>query len=126
MEYRRLGKTRLMVSAVCLGGHWKRVNTMLKTPVNQDDYSGQEINWPEFMKNRSDVVTRCLEVGINYVDACSGAEIWFIPRLSGGDATRCHLGYSWHLRESRYPEWRLPRSCWKGLTWECVKPNWTT
>ena len=25
MEYRRLGKTGLMVSAVCLGGHWKRV-----------------------------------------------------------------------------------------------------
>ncbi len=24
MEYRRLGKTNLMVSAVCMGGHWKR------------------------------------------------------------------------------------------------------
>ena len=28
MEYRRLGKTNLMISAVCLGGHWKRVNVM--------------------------------------------------------------------------------------------------
>ena len=26
MEYRRLGKTNLLVSAVYLGGHWKRVN----------------------------------------------------------------------------------------------------
>ncbi|MFQ6133667.1 MAG: twin-arginine translocation signal domain-containing protein, partial [Armatimonadota bacterium] len=26
MEYRPLGDTGIMVSAVCLGGHWKRVN----------------------------------------------------------------------------------------------------
>ncbi len=26
MEYRRLGKTGLWVSAACLGGHWKRVD----------------------------------------------------------------------------------------------------
>ena len=25
MEYRRLGKTNLWVSAVCMGGHWKRI-----------------------------------------------------------------------------------------------------
>jgi hypothetical protein len=29
MEYRRLGKTGIMVSAVCLGGHWKRVDTVV-------------------------------------------------------------------------------------------------
>ena len=30
MKYRPLGKTGLMISSVCLGGHWKRVNKMLK------------------------------------------------------------------------------------------------
>ena len=29
MEYRRGGKTNLMFSAVCLGGHWKRVDAVL-------------------------------------------------------------------------------------------------
>ncbi|MDH4238917.1 MAG: twin-arginine translocation signal domain-containing protein, partial [Phycisphaerae bacterium] len=29
MEYRRLGKTGLWVSAVCMGGHWKRVDKMV-------------------------------------------------------------------------------------------------
>jgi len=29
MEYRRGCKTNLMFSAVCLGGHWKRVNTVV-------------------------------------------------------------------------------------------------
>ena len=29
MEYRSCGKTGWMISAVCLGGHWKRVNAMV-------------------------------------------------------------------------------------------------
>ena len=29
MEYRRLGKTELWISAVCLGGHWKRINKVI-------------------------------------------------------------------------------------------------
>ena len=30
MEYRRLGKTELSISAVCLGGHWKRIDITMK------------------------------------------------------------------------------------------------
>ena len=115
MEYRRLGGTGLMVSAVCLGGHWKRVNTVLKTPFDQDAYSGEEINHAEFMKNRSDVITRCLELGINYVDACCGAEILVYSKALRGRRDKMHLGYSWHLRESRYPEWRTAKKLLEGL-----------
>ena len=41
MEYRRLGKTGLMISAVSLGGHWKRVNVMRQ----------------DFARNRREVVS---------------------------------------------------------------------
>ena len=115
MEYRRLGKTGLMVSAVCLGGHWKRVNTVLTTSFDQEAYSGEEYMHPEFMKNRSDVITRCLEVGINYVDACCGAEIMVYSKALKGRRDKMHLGYSWHLRESRYPEWRSAKKLLEGL-----------
>jgi len=115
MEYRPLGRTGLMVSAVCLGGHWKRVNTMLKTPFDQEAYSGEEINHAEFMKNRSDVITRCLEAGINYVDACNGAEIMVYSHALKGRRDKMYLGYSWHLRESRYPEWRSAKKLLEGL-----------
>jgi aryl-alcohol dehydrogenase-like predicted oxidoreductase len=115
MEYRRLGRTGVMVSAVCLGGHWKRVNTMLKTPFDQEAYSGEEYMLPEFMKNRSDVITRCLEVGINYVDACNGAEIMVYSKALRGRRDKMYLGYSWHLRESRYPEWRSAKKLLEGL-----------
>ena len=115
MEYRRLGKTGLMVSAVCLGGHWKRVNTMLKTPVRDDDYSGEEHNWTEFMQNRTEVVSCCIAAGINYVDACNGAEILVYSKALRGRRDKMYLGYSWHLRESRYPEWRSAQKLLEGL-----------
>ena len=34
-----------------------------------------EIERRDFQKNRHDVVTRCIERGINYVDACCREEI---------------------------------------------------
>jgi len=69
MGYRRLGKTGLIVSEVVLGGHF-------------NNPSGQHF-WAKFVndelpadvtRNRTDVVSRCIDHGINYLDITYGGE----------------------------------------------------
>jgi predicted aldo/keto reductase-like oxidoreductase len=96
MEYRRLGKTGLQISAVCLGGHWKRIDTVASGGTDS----------PDFQKNRYDVVTRCLERGINYIDACTGSEVIVYSRALKGRRDKMHLGFSWFEEEMRNPECR--------------------
>jgi aryl-alcohol dehydrogenase-like predicted oxidoreductase len=118
MEYRRLGKTGLMVSAVCLGGHWKRVARMLPIPFKGEGYSKQDyenVNNPEFLKNRHDVVSRCIELGINYVDACAGPEILAYAKVLKGRRDKFYFGFSWHERESRFEAFRTGRALMEGL-----------
>jgi hypothetical protein len=67
MEYRCCGKTGLMISAIALGGHWKRIDTMIggeKVP----GWMTMKIGRPEFQENRYDIVSRCIERGFTYVD----------------------------------------------------------
>lgn len=74
MEYRRLGRTNLMISAASLGGHWKRIVKV----VGGEEPAGwmtMDIDNPAFQKNRLEVVNRCIDRGINYVDACCREEI---------------------------------------------------
>ena len=40
MEYRRLGKTGLWVSAVCMGGHWKRIDKVIGAAREINPYAG--------------------------------------------------------------------------------------
>lgn len=110
MDYRRLGKTGLMVSAVCMGGHWKRIGTI---GGGGWDRIGKELT--EFDKNRYDVVTRAIEVGINYIDACSSGEILTYAKALKGRREKMHLGYSWYEREPRFPEWRNAAALVKGF-----------
>jgi hypothetical protein len=74
MEYRPLGKTGLWVSAVCMGGHWKRVEKMVPGVLKGSSWLTANIDDEGFKKNRRDVITRCIESGINYIDACTKEE----------------------------------------------------
>jgi predicted aldo/keto reductase-like oxidoreductase len=93
MEYRRLGRTGLRISAVCLGGHWKRIDTVVSTAGG--------IDAPDFRKNRYDVVSRCMERGINYIDACTSSEVMVYSRALQGRRDQMHLGFSWFEEEMR-------------------------
>ncbi|MGD0093568.1 MAG: aldo/keto reductase [Planctomycetota bacterium] len=95
MQYRRLGKTGLWVSAVCLGGHWKRIDKYVKN----GDAEG-------FQKNRTDVLSHCLEVGINYVDACVSGEVLAYSKALQGRRDKMFFGYSWYENEMRFGPWR--------------------
>lgn len=93
MEYRRLGKTGLVISAVSLGGHWKKLPAAYGTP--------------EFKKNRADVVSACIEHGINMVDACTGTEILAYAEALKGRREKMYFFYAWDVREARVPEWTV-------------------
>jgi predicted aldo/keto reductase-like oxidoreductase len=79
MEYRRLGKTDQWVSAISLGGHWKRC----------------PFRGADFDKNRAEIVAKCLDSGINYVDACSRGEVVAYTKAlkSLGKRQKMYLGF---------------------------------
>jgi len=114
MEYRRCGKTGLMVSAVALGGHWKRLVKIIGGR-EAEGWMTEDINGRDFQKNRYEVVTRCIERGINYVDACCREEILAYAQALKGRRDKMYFGYSWHIWESRFEEWRSRKKLQQGL-----------
>jgi aryl-alcohol dehydrogenase-like predicted oxidoreductase len=73
------------------------------------------IDREDFQKNRAEIVSRCIERGINYVDACCGEEIMAYSRALKGRRDKMYFGYSWHVKESRFPEWRSAAKLQQGL-----------
>ncbi len=92
MEYRRLGKTSLWISAISLGGHWKKLPFSFGTE--------------EFKKNRRDVVSACIDHGINYIDACTGGEILAYADALRGRRDKMYLGCSYCEHEMRNKSWQ--------------------
>jgi len=111
MEYRRLGKTDLFVSAVCLGGHWKRLEVAKGADISLPASEAMEA----FMANRNEVVSRCIDQGINYVDACSSGEILAYARALKGRRDKMYFGFSWYECELRFPDWRTKAKLIEGF-----------
>ena len=88
MEYRPLGRTGMMISAISMGGHWKRIPFK---PGSED-----------FKKNRREVIYSCLEHGINYIDACSPGEVLVYAEALGSRRKEIYFGYDFSL--ARKPE----------------------
>ncbi|MFH1920319.1 MAG: aldo/keto reductase [Planctomycetota bacterium] len=81
MEYRRLGRTGLMLSAVSMGGHWKRI----PFPHGSD----------EFKKNRREVIHAALDHGVNYIDACWSGEVVAYAEALGEKREQIYFGFDW-------------------------------
>jgi aryl-alcohol dehydrogenase-like predicted oxidoreductase len=88
MEYRRLGRTGMMISAISVGGHWKRI------PFKPGS--------DEFRKNRREVMNACLDHGINYVDACSAGEVMVYAEAVRDRREEVFMGFDWTM--ARDPE----------------------
>ncbi len=110
MEYHRLGKTGLWVSAVCLGGHWKRIDKMVPGVFKGDGWLSADLNSDGFKKNRRDVVTRCIESGINYIDACTWQECVAYAEALRGRRDAMFLGFSWYQEEMRNGKFRTVKA----------------
>lgn len=101
MEYRHLGKTSLWISALSLGGHWKKLPFSFGTE--------------EFKKNRRDVVSACIDHGINYIDACTGSEVLAYADALRGRRDKMYLGCSYCEHEMRNKQWQTTKKLLEGL-----------
>lgn len=115
MEYRACGKTGMMVSCVAMGGHWKRIDTVVEGM--GQNWLGAPIDSPAFIQNRTDVVTRCMERGINWIDACTVEEVKSYARALKGRRDKMHLACSWYQKEMRNPAFRTEAKLLETLDW---------
>ena len=106
MEYRRLGKTEMMVSAVCLGGHWKRIEKAVPGVLKGRGWLSAKIDSDGFKKNRRAIVDRCMQHGINYVDACTREEVQAYAEALRGREDKFYMGASWYQEELRNGRFR--------------------
>jgi len=71
MGYRRLGKTNLIISEIALGAHFN--NPKEKHKHFLDKFANDELP-VEVAKNRTELVSRCIDHGINFLDITYGGE----------------------------------------------------
>lgn len=116
MEYRRLGSTGLWVSAVCLGGHFKRVGEVTGQKVPSYTRAGDAVIDAALDKNRDTIIGRCMEVGINLVDACTAGEVeTYGLALQGSRREKFYLNCGMWPDCPRDEKWRKKEALLKTL-----------
>ncbi|MBL7187576.1 MAG: aldo/keto reductase [Phycisphaerae bacterium] len=91
MIYRRLGKTNLMISEVSLGGHWKNRNAGRYW----DSFANEQVP-ADVAQNRTDVVSACIDSGINYLDITTAAECLCYGEALKGRREKMYVGADIH------------------------------
>lgn len=99
MHYRRLGKSGLMVSEVSLGGHWKNRNAG-----RYWDHFAHEKVPEDVAKNRTDVISACIDAGINYLDITTAAECLSYGVALKGRREKMYVGADIHNLGPRNPK----------------------
>lgn len=100
MHYRRLGKSGLMLSEISLGGHWKNRNAGRYW----DKFANEEVP-ADVARNRTEVVSACIDVGINYLDITTAAECLSYGAALKGRREKMFVGadiYTLGPRRSEY------------------------
>ena len=115
MEYRRLGSTGMWVSAVCLGGHFKRVAEVTGQKIPAYDVPADPTAAAALIKNRDEVMSRCMEVGINYVDACTEGEVATYGPLLKGRRDKMYLNIGMWPKCPRDPNLRTKAKLMEAL-----------
>jgi len=98
-----------------LGGHWKRIDKVIGADrkggwIDNDKESG-------FDQNRRDVVTRCLERGINWVDACCIQEVKAYSKALKGRRDEMYMACSWEQIEVRREQYRTLAKLQETMDW---------
>ena len=87
MHYRRLGKSNLMFSEVSLGGHWKNRNGGRYWGEFSEDKVPDDV-----AKNRTEVISACVDCGINYLDITTSAECCAYGAALKGRREKMYVG----------------------------------
>jgi aryl-alcohol dehydrogenase-like predicted oxidoreductase len=115
MHYHRLGKTGLYISEVSLGGHWKDRSGGRYW----DTFANDEV--PEDVaKNRSEVISACIDAGINYLDITTAAECLSYGVALKGRRHKMIVGADDHRLGPRNPKNRTLKALLHNID-ECLR-----
>jgi len=77
---------------------------------NSKKWLNADLNSKGFIQNRHDVVSQCIDCGINYIDACTWQEVVTYGRALKGRRDSMYLGFSWYQEEMRKEAFRTEKA----------------